>query len=194
MKWFLSFILIFVGFMGCSSNPNNLTLSPYKPKIYTTSKGTGIKKIYIKSVADLREHPALVGSFEKDGKTYGVMSRTRVATWLYDALERGLEKRGFKLVQSPQKEALRVKVVISKLNVRYTNIKNSNNTFGDLVLGFSMDRGLNNQMEKIKTYRQTYNSSLPDKEQYEAYIYEMLDDAVGKILKKISISHEMYRL
>lgn len=194
MKKVLLIVLIGIAFISCSSHPNNLIISTYSPKVYSLSKGKDIKKIYIKSVADLRENPALVGSFEKDKKLYAVMSHTRVATWIYDGLEKALEKRGYKMVQRPLKEALRVQVAISDLNVDYRNIKNADNTFGKLVLALSLDRGSNIKQQTIKISRQAYNSSIPSKKEYEVYIYEMLDDAMDKILKQITKLHEVYSL
>lgn len=194
MKRYIVVVLVFLGLLGCSSNPNNLTISAYKPKIHSTTKGSIVKKIYIKSVADLRENPYLVGSFEQKGKTYAVMSNTRIATWIYESLERALLARGYKMVQNPLKEALRVKVSISKLNVVYINKKGMDNTFGNLVLNISENRGLYKNANKIKVSRQAYNSSVPNKKEYERYIKDMLSDAVDKMIKSIVKSHEMYNL
>lgn len=181
----LSIALVVFGFVGCAYNdPNVLIIKPYQSKVTTLTKGKSIKKVYLKSVIDLRNDPSILGSFEDGGKVYLVRTKTKIITWVYDALQRGLRDRGYVIVDNPTKGSLNLQVAILSLNAQYKEYQNKNNMFGNLFFQVGYKRGIHSQNENIKLSLSSRYSSLPSQSEYEGYIYKMLDETIGKIIEK----------
>lgn len=185
MRKILCIALIAIGFIGCIyKDPNNLVIKPYKPKTTTLTRGKSIKKVYIKSVIDYRNDPEILGSFADSGKMYLVKTRTKMITWVYDALERGLRQRGYVIVENPTKGSTNLEVAILTLNAEYLAYQNQNNMFGNLVFEVGYKRSNVMHRDKIKISHSSWYSSLPSQSEYEIYIYKMLDEAIDKIIEK----------
>ncbi len=123
--------------------------------------------------------------------TYGVLSDTKIALWIYEGLEKAFKKRGYKIVQNPTKRALKVEVDVLKLSVKHKANYQQDNTFGDLVLRLKLK---SNSFLHVKNFEQKNWAkylSIPTKKEYENMAYKMLESAMDKMIKKIISNYEM---
>lgn len=187
MKWIVSLFAGSILFLGCSSKPNDLTFSLYQPKVSSKIRSVSIQKVYIKSVIDLRPNTRAIGTFESGNDLYLVETKTNLNVWFYDAIERGLKERGYKIIPDYKKGSIYIKVYITKATADYKQIKNSDDMFGKLKLKIEYKKGNLTQTDDIYISQSGYYGSLPDKEEYEEFVQRMLDKSVDKIVRKVSV-------
>lgn len=185
MRKVLFSVVISMVLIGCAFNdPNVLVIKPYQPKVATVTKGKSIKKIYIKSIQDLRDEPGILGSYEDSGNLYLVRTKTSMTTWVYDALQRALEYRGYVIVDAPTKGSLNLSISILSVNAQYKDLQNQDNMFGNLLFKVLYQKSIYGQKDSIKLSFRSYYESLPSQSEYEDYVYKMLDRAIDKIIKQ----------
>lgn len=171
-------------FVGCASKPNNIKIDPYMPsvnlKIY---KSKGLQKVYIKEVLDIRRYPYIIGTYMDDNKRYYVTTKTNLQYWLYSALQRGLKKRGFVVVDKPEQDSIDLKVTFTNVDIDYYEFENV--LVAKVMTKFSIDNKLSKISETKQSVKRAKYRSVPSKSEYEKTLRSALSNIVNSIITKV---------
>lgn len=188
MRVWMGMVLVLLVFSGCAYKNAPLTFSPYVPGPSAMVTGKSVQKVYLKAVIDARQQRSIIASaLNSAGQSTGyATSGTALDLWVYEGLKRGLEARGYEVVNAPVKEAKTLTVNIDEFFAQYNGaLLSGENLTGTMQLTLHVKVGETTHTKRVAQSQSRWHKPITASEDFKPFLQKLMNDVLARAIYEV---------